>query len=116
MIAKAFITSKLSLLLMLSFLLLGVFSIAYIPREEEPQIEVPMADIMVGYPGASPQEVEAHVVQPLEKAVANIRGVEDVYATAMDGPSLSLASCPCDAGECGLRSGGLRWSRTRTGQ
>lgn len=85
MIAKAFITSKLSLLLMLSFLLLGVFSIAYIPREEEPQIEVPMADIMVGYPGASPQEVEAHVVQPLEKAVANIRGVEDVYATAMDG-------------------------------
>ena len=84
-IAKSFITSKLSILLMVSFLLLGGFSIFFIPREEEPQIQVPMVDIMVGYPGAAPQEVEADLVQPLEKMVANIKGVEDIYATAMNG-------------------------------
>lgn len=84
-IAKSFITSKLSILLMISFLLLGGFSLFLIPREEEPQIQVPMVDIMVGYPGASPQEVESDLVQPLEKMVSNIKGVEDIYATAMNG-------------------------------
>ena len=84
-IAKAFITSKLSLLLMVAFLLLGAFSIFSIPREEEPQIEVPMVDILVGYPGATPSEVEADLVRPLEKMASNIKGVEDIYATAMNG-------------------------------
>ena len=84
-IAKSFITSKLSILLMIAFLLLGGFSIFFIPREEEPQIQVPMVDIMMGYPGASPQEVESDLIQPLEKMVANIKGVEDIYATAMNG-------------------------------
>ena len=84
-IAKAFIGSKLSLLLMIAFLLLGAFSIYLIPREEEPQIEVPMADIMIGYPGASPAEVESSVIQPIEKIVSNIKGVEDVYSTSMNG-------------------------------
>ena len=84
-IAKSFITSKLSILLMVSFLLLGGFSIFFIPREEEPQIQVPMVDIMMGYPGAAPQEVESDLIQPLEKMVANIKGVEDIYATAMNG-------------------------------
>lgn len=50
-IANAFIKSKLSVLLFIAFMLLGLFSIYLIPREEEPQIDVPMADIMVGYPG-----------------------------------------------------------------
>ena len=84
-IAKVFIRSKLSILLMIAFILLGIFSVYFIPREEEPQIEVPMADIMIGYPGASPAEVESRVIQPLEKIVSNIKGVEDVYATAMNG-------------------------------
>ena len=84
-IAKSFITSKLSILLMVAFLLLGGFSIFFIPREEEPQIQVPMVDIMVGYPGAAPEEVEADLIQPLEKMVSNIKGVEDIYATAMNG-------------------------------
>lgn len=52
-IAGAFIKSKLSILLMFAFMLLGLFSIYFIPREEEPQIEVPMADIMIGYPGGN---------------------------------------------------------------
>ena len=84
-IAGAFIKSKLSILLMLAFMLLGLFSIYFIPREEEPQIEVPMADIMIGYPGATPQEVESGVVQPIEKIISNIKGVEHVYTTSMNG-------------------------------
>ena len=71
-IAGAFIRYKLSILLMFAFMLLGIFSIYFIPREEEPQIEVPMADIMIGYPGATPQEVESSVVQPIEKIISNI--------------------------------------------
>lgn len=84
-IAGAFIKSKLSILLMFAFMLLGIFSIYFIPREEEPQIEVPMADIMIGYPGATPQEVESGVIQPIEKIVSNIKGVEHVYSTSMNG-------------------------------
>ena len=87
-IAGAFIRSKLSILLMFAFMLLGIFSIYFIPREEEPQIEVPMADIMIGYPGATPQEVESSVVQPIEKIISNIKGVEHVYATAMNGMAM----------------------------
>jgi multidrug efflux pump subunit AcrB len=84
-IANAFIKSKLSILLVFAFLLLGIFSIYFIPREEDPQIEVPTADIMLGYPGASPQETESRVVQPMEKIVSNIKGVEHVYSTSMNG-------------------------------
>ncbi|QIK58548.1 efflux RND transporter permease subunit [Dysgonomonas sp. HDW5A] len=87
-IAGAFIKSKLSILLMLAFMLLGIFSILFIPREEEPQIEVPMADIMIGYPGATPQEVESGVVQPVEKIISNIKGVENVYSTSMNGMAM----------------------------
>lgn len=84
-IASAFIKSKLSILLALAFMLLGLFSISFIPREEEPQIEVPMADIIIGYPGATPQEVESGVIQPIEKIISNIQGVEHVYSTSMNG-------------------------------
>lgn len=83
-IAKQFIGSKLTVLLMIVFMIVGVYSSFLIPREEEPQINVPMADIFVGYPGASPAEVEARVIKPLEKLIANITGVEYIYATAMD--------------------------------
>ncbi|GGG93560.1 multidrug transporter AcrB [Polaribacter pacificus] len=83
-IAKIFIQSKLTVLLMLVFMVIGVYSSFLIPREEEPQIDVPMADIFVGYPGASPEEVESRVVEPLEKLISNIKGVEYVYSTSMN--------------------------------
>ncbi|WP_203296072.1 efflux RND transporter permease subunit [Luteirhabdus pelagi] len=83
-IAKAFIGSKLTILLMIVFMVIGVYASFLIPREEEPQIDVPMADIFVGYPGASPTEVESRVVKPLEKLVSNIPGVEYVYSTSME--------------------------------
>jgi isocitrate lyase len=82
-IAKSFISSKLTVLLMIVFMVVGVYSSFLIPREEEPQIDVPMADIFVGYPGASPTEVESRVTKPLEKIIANIKGVEYVYSTSM---------------------------------
>ncbi|TXD50844.1 MULTISPECIES: efflux RND transporter permease subunit [unclassified Polaribacter] len=83
-IAKVFIGSKLTILLMIVFMVIGVYASFLIPREEEPQIDVPMADIFVGYPGASPTEVETRVVKPLEKLISNIKGVEYVYSTAMN--------------------------------
>ena len=67
---------------MIALTAIGVWSSFLIPREEEPQIDVPMADIFVGYPGASPTEVESRVVKPLEKLAANIPGVEHVYSTS----------------------------------
>ncbi|MCF4101150.1 efflux RND transporter permease subunit [Gillisia sp. M10.2A] len=82
-IAKIFISSKLTVLLMIVFMVIGVYSSFLIPREEEPQIDVPMADIFVGYPGASPVEVESKVTKPLEKLISNIKGVEYVYSTSM---------------------------------
>ena len=78
-----FIGSKLTVLLMIVFMVIGVYSSFLIPREEEPQIDVPIADIFVSYPGASPTEVESRVAKPLEKLISNIKGVEYVYSTSM---------------------------------
>ena len=82
-VAKVFIGSKLTVLLMIVFMVIGVYASFLIPREEEPQIDVPIADIFVGYPGASPTEVESHVTKPLEQLISNIKGVEYVYSTSM---------------------------------
>lgn len=89
-IAKGFIGSKLTVLLMIVFMVIGVYSSFLIPREEEPQIDVPMADIFVGYPGASPKEVESRVIKPLEKIISNIKGVEYVYSTSMNNQGMVI--------------------------
>ena len=89
-IAKAFIQSKLTILLMIAFMLIGGYSTLLIPREEEPQIDVPMADIFLRYPGATPREVEARVSQPLEKIISNVKGVEHVYSTSMTGQAMLI--------------------------
>lgn len=89
-IANAFIRSKLTILLMVAGLLLGVYSVWMIPREEEPQIKVPMVDIFIGYPGATPKEVENRVVAPMEKIISNIRGVEHVYSSSMNGQAMLI--------------------------
>ena len=96
-IAQAFIDSKLTLLLMVAFVAIGVYGVWLTPSEEEPQIDVPMADIFVGYPGASPQEVENRVAIPLEKILSNISGVEYVYSTSM--PQQAMVSARFYVGE-----------------
>jgi len=87
-IAHFFINSKLTILLMVGLMIIGVYSSFLIPREEEPQIIVPMADVMVGYPGANPTEVENRVVKPLEKIISDIKGVEHVHSMAMNGQAV----------------------------
>lgn len=89
-IASFFLQSKLTILLMGIFLLIGIYSSFLIPREEEPQIEVPIADVFVGYPGASPLEVESKVAKPLEKIISNLPGVEYVYSTSMKGQAMLI--------------------------
>ena len=89
-IAHFFINSKLTILLMIGLMIIGVYSSFLIPREEEPQINVPMADVMVGYPGANPTEVENRVVKPLEKIISNIKGVEHVHSMAMNGQAVMV--------------------------
>ncbi len=89
-IAGFFIHSKLTILLMVALMAIGVYSSFLIPREEEPQINVPMADVMVGYPGASPLEVENRVIKPLEKILSNIKGVEHLHSMAMNGQAMVI--------------------------
>ncbi|MBI9072627.1 MAG: efflux RND transporter permease subunit [Melioribacteraceae bacterium] len=89
-IAKAFMTSKLTPLLIIASLAIGIFSTYLTPSEEEPQINVPIADIFVQYPGASAKEVEARISVPLEKLISNIHGVEYVYSTSMPGMSMLI--------------------------
>ena len=79
-IAKAFLESKLTPLLVVAALLLGAFAVLVTPREEEPQIKVPMIDVFVGLPGATASEVERRVISPLERAIYEIENVEYVYS------------------------------------
>jgi multidrug efflux pump subunit AcrB len=87
-LAAVFIDSKLTPLFLVASLALGVLSIMALPREEEPQIIVPMIDVMVQMPGASPAEVEQRVTRPLEKLLWEIPGVEYVYSTSSPGQSM----------------------------
>ncbi len=79
-IGQSFMQSKVTPLLVLASLFLGAMALWKTPREEEPQIVVPMVDVMVGLPGASPQEVESRLAKPLEKMFWEIPGVEYVYS------------------------------------
>ena len=79
-IVKVFLGSKFSLILVIIALCLGAAALFVTPKEEEPQIVVPMADIYVNAPGASPQEIEQLVSIPLERFLWQIDGVEYVYS------------------------------------
>jgi multidrug efflux pump subunit AcrB len=87
-IAHFFIDSKLTILFIIAAILLGIASIIALPREEEPQIIVPMIDIFVKMPGASAKEVEERVTGPMEKLLWEIPGVEYVYSTSSPGISM----------------------------
>src|SRR5512140_1474827 len=89
-IAHAFIVSKLTPLAIIAALLLGAFSIWKTPREEEPQIVVPMLDVFVQMPGATPAEVEQRVSVPMEKLLREIPGVEYLYSISHPGTALVI--------------------------
>jgi multidrug efflux pump subunit AcrB len=89
-IASAFIDSRLTPLIVIASILLGVGAVVLLPREEEPQIIVPMIDVFVRMPGASAKEVEERVTKPMERLLWEIPGVEYIYSTSAPGESLAI--------------------------
>jgi multidrug efflux pump subunit AcrB len=96
-IAKYFMHSQMTPLLALVAVLLGIFSVLVTPREEEPQINVTMANVLIAYPGASSQDVARTVSTPAEQVLSQIAGVEHVYSVSL--PGMSVLSVQFKVGE-----------------
>ncbi|HSD32292.1 MAG TPA: efflux RND transporter permease subunit [Gemmatimonadales bacterium] len=90
-LAQRFLTSKITPLLIGASLLAGVGGLLTTPREEEPQIRVPMIDVAAGLPGASPREVERRIAEPLERAIWEIPGIDYVYSASYPDGALVTA-------------------------
>ncbi|HJT29575.1 MAG TPA: efflux RND transporter permease subunit [Pyrinomonadaceae bacterium] len=89
-VARAFIDSKLTPLIISASILLGIGAIILLPREEEPQIVVPMIDVFVEMQGASAKEVEERVTKPMEKLLWEVPGVEYIYSTSAPGQAMAV--------------------------
>jgi len=87
-LAATFINSKLTPLIIIGSIMLGIFATTLLPREEEPQIKVPMIDVIVSMPGATTREIAERVSRPMEKLLWEIDGVEYIYSTSSPGESL----------------------------
>jgi multidrug efflux pump subunit AcrB len=87
-VAHAFLDSKLTPLVIAASLGLGALALLATPREEEPQIRVPMVDVMVAWPGAEPAEVESRVVAPIERILWGVPGVEHIYSVSRPGMAM----------------------------
>ncbi|MBY0575493.1 MAG: efflux RND transporter permease subunit [Gallionellaceae bacterium] len=87
-IAKYFLHSQMTPLLALIAVLLGLFAVAVTPREEEPQISVTMANVLIAYPGASSRDVAQTVATPAEQVLSQIAGVDHVYSVAQPGMAI----------------------------
>jgi multidrug efflux pump subunit AcrB len=86
--ARFFIRSPLSPLLYVAMLLMGLLGLVATPRQEDPQISVPMIDVMVAYPGASAEQVSNLAIQPLERIMSEIPGVKHVYSASQRGQGI----------------------------
>jgi len=89
-LAAMFIDSRLTPLAIVASILLGLFAVIMLPREEEPQIKVPMIDVMVSMPGSPATEVENRVTRPMEKLLWEIPDVEYIYSTSMPGGAMTI--------------------------
>ena len=87
-LAAAFVHSKLTPLFIVASMALGVLAVVALPREEEPQIVVPMVDVFVEMPGATPADVEQRVTRPMEQLLWEVPGGEYVYSTSTAGQSM----------------------------
>ena len=94
--AAAFIHSRLTPLFILASMGLGAVAVVALPREEEPQIVVPMVDVFVEMPGATPADVEQRVTRPMEQLLWEVPGVEYVYSTSSPGRSLVVVRFEVD--------------------
>ncbi len=90
-IAAFFLSSRLTPLIALAALLLGAFAVVVTPREEEPQINVTMANVIIAFPGASAKDVETLVATPAEQVIAQIDGLDHVYSVAKPGIAIITA-------------------------
>jgi multidrug efflux pump subunit AcrB len=95
-IAAAFINSKLTPLFILASMALGVVAVVALPREEEPQIVVPMVDVMLEMPGATPADVEQRITRPLEQLLWEVPGVEYIYSNSSPGQALVIVRFKVD--------------------
>ena len=96
-IAKFFMHSQMTPLLVLVSVLLGIFAVLVTPREEEPQINVTMANVMIAYPGASSKDVARTVSTPAEQVLSQIAGVQHVYSVSL--PGMAIISVQFKVGE-----------------
>ena len=96
-VARFFLSSQMTPLLALLAVLLGLFAVLVTPREEEPQIEVTMANVFVPFPGASAQEVESLISTPAEQVLSRISGVEHVYSVSK--PGMAIITVQYEVGE-----------------
>ncbi len=113
-IVEIFITSKLSILFLIASLLAGALALLVTPREEEPQIVVPFADVFVNFPGASAEETENLVATPLEVKLWEIDGVEYVYS--MSRPGQAVVTVRFFVGEDRERSLVKVWNKVMSNQ
>ncbi|MCW9024403.1 MAG: efflux RND transporter permease subunit, partial [Gammaproteobacteria bacterium] len=90
-ITRQFINSPVTPLLMLAFLGLGILGLMFTPRQEDPQISVPMVDIFIQYPGASPEQVASLAINPLERMISEIPGLRHVYSASARGQGMVTA-------------------------
>ena len=95
-IAAAFQASQITPLLALIAFLLGLFAVLVTPREEEPQIDVTMADVLVSFPGASAEDVENLISRPAEQVLSRMHGVDHVYSVSR--PGMAVISVQFDVG------------------
>ncbi|TAK52417.1 MAG: efflux RND transporter permease subunit [Gammaproteobacteria bacterium] len=96
-LARAFLDSELTPLLALAALLLGIFAVLVTPREEEPQIDVTMVNVIVPFPGASAQQVESLVASKMEQVLSEIEGVEHIYSVSR--PGVAILTVQFEVGE-----------------
>jgi multidrug efflux pump subunit AcrB len=113
-IVEVFITSKLSILFLIASLLAGALALLVTPREEEPQIVVPFADVFVNFPGAAAEETENLVATPLEEKLWEIDGVEYVYS--MSRPGQAVVTVRFFVGEDRERSLVKVWNKVMSNQ
>ena len=84
-VSRYFVDSQLTPLIALVAMLLGLFAVLVTPREEEPQINVTMANVLVPFPGASAKDVESLVATPAEQVLSQIIGIDHVYSVSKPG-------------------------------
>ncbi len=95
--ARFFISSPLSPLLFVAMMLMGLLGLAMTPRQEDPQISVPMVDLFIQYSGASSEQVSKLAIEPLERIMSEVPGVKHVYSAAQRG--MGIVTVEFDVGE-----------------